>query len=198
MENYCLFITSVSEIAVRGYAWPVARHRSTLDYCLVYTNRGVRDVVLDSWSDANFANEVDRHSTGSYIFRLYGNLISWQSRRQKTVSVSTEEAEITAASEATREAYALRGICLACGMMSEPQCHLHADNSPEDSDSNPGYYGRLKHLDIQQKFVMEAQQQHIVSVKWCGTDTMLADSLTKPSNGKRLEQFYNTVMDSKQ
>jgi hypothetical protein len=174
--------------------------RSTLDYCLVYNNRGVCNAVLDGWSDANFANEVDRHSTGSYVFRLYGNLISWQSRRQKTVSVSTEEAEITAASEATREAYALRGICLACGILPESSSiTLYVDNNPAvTAIQNPGYYGRLKHLDIQQKFVMEAQQQHIVSVKWCGTDTMLADSLTKPSNGKRLEQFYNTVMDSKQ
>jgi hypothetical protein len=148
--------------------------------------------IATGWSDANFANEAD------YVFRLYGNLISWQSRRQRTVSVSTEEAEITAASEATREAYALRGICLACGILSESSnVTLYVDSSPAVTViQNPGYYGRLKHIDIQQKFVMEAQQQHVVAVKWCGTDAMLADSLTKPSSGKKLEQFYNTVMDS--
>jgi hypothetical protein len=115
------------------------------------------------------------------------------------VSVSTEEAEITAASEATREAYALRGICLACGVMSESNSvTLYVDNSPAvTAIQNPGYYGRLKHLDIQQKFVMEAQQQHIVSVKWCGTDVMLADSLTKPTNGKKLTDFSQTVMGFK-
>jgi hypothetical protein len=171
--------------------------RGTLSYGLVYRSGGARNVV-EGWSDANFANELDRHSVGAYVFYLLGNLISWQSRRQKTVSVSTEEAEITAASEATREAYALRGIGVACGILSESDIiPLSVDNSPAvTAIQNPGYYGRLKHLDIQHKFVMEAHQQHIVSVKWCSTVNMLADCLTKPTNGKKLVEFYQSVMSN--
>jgi hypothetical protein len=175
--------------------------RGTLGYKLVYTaadSKHSSSCVVDGWSDANFANEEDRHSTGAYLFCLNGNIISWQSRRQKTVSVSTVEAELTAASEAAREAKALRGILVQCGLMAAgDKIVLWVDNSPAVAAiGNPGYYGRLKHLDVQQKFVMEANKVGDINVKWCSTADMLADCLTKPSSGKQLAKFYYGVMNS--
>ena len=95
---------------------------------------------------------------------------------------------------------ALRGIAISCGFMSQSSSvPLFVDNSPAvTAIHNPGYYGRLKHLDIHQKFVMEAEQRHLVSVQWCNTDSMLADTLTKPSSGKRSAHFYKTVMSHQQ
>jgi hypothetical protein len=148
----------------------------------VYSGNSVQhgSCTVDVWSDAHFANEAARHSPWAYLFRLNGSIISWQSRRQKTVSVSTEEAEITAASEAAREANALRLILQEIGLT----CHsdklvLHVDNSPAvHAISNPGYYCRLKHLDVQQKFVMELYKDKVFSVECCRTADILADRLS--------------------
>lgn len=59
---------------------------------------------LIGYSDADHAGDLDtRRSTSGYIFRLNDNLLSWCSERQKSVSISTMEAEYMAASEAVRE-----------------------------------------------------------------------------------------------
>jgi hypothetical protein len=87
-------------------------------------------------------------------------------------------------------------MCVQCGLPSEKDSIvMHVDNSPAvTAIQNPGYYGRLKHLDIHHKFVIEAHQQHLVDVQWCGADSMLADSLTKPVSGKKLDEFHKSVM----
>jgi hypothetical protein len=169
--------------------------RGTLDYGIVFSkhNKG-RGLV--GFSDANFAGDQDRHSVGGYIFMLNGNPISWASRRQKTVSLSTEEAELNAASEATREAISLKSLCTELGVLSPKQnVMIKIDNRPAlHVINNPGYYGRLKHVDICHKFVMEANQNKVVQVDWCSTDQMYADALTKPLGGPQLDLFRKNVM----
>ena len=60
--------------------------------------------------------------------------------------------------------------------------------------NNPGYYVRLKHVDICHKFVMEANKYKVVQVDWCSTDQMYADALTKPLGGPQLDLFRKNVM----
>ena len=60
------------------------------------------DLSLESYVDADFANCIDgRHSISGYAFLLAGGPISWQSRSQSTVALSTMEAEYMAAATAT-------------------------------------------------------------------------------------------------
>ena len=127
---------------------------------------------------------------------LDGCPISWASRRQKTISVSTEEAELNAASEATREGIALKSLCLELGVIGEKDnVVIKIDNKPAfDAIINPGYYGRLKHVDICHKFVMEANQNGLVKVEWCPTHQMVADLLTKPLGGPQLDFFRISLM----
>ena len=64
------------------------------------------DVSLESYVDADFGNCIDdRHSISGYAFFLAGGPISWQSRSQSTVALSTMEAEYMAAAAATQEAF---------------------------------------------------------------------------------------------
>jgi hypothetical protein len=73
---------------------------------------------------------------------------------------------------------------------------LHVDNSTAvHAINNPGYYGRLMHLDVQHKFVMELYKNKVFGVEWCRTAEMLADCFTKPSSGVHLESFYREVMN---
>ena len=61
------------------------------------------DIPLVGYFDAAYADCHDRHSTGGYIVLFYGSLISWQSKVQEVIALSTTEAEFMAASEAGRE-----------------------------------------------------------------------------------------------
>ena len=71
---------------------------------MVYDGEG-KNVELVGYADADWASDVDtRRSTTGYVFMLGGCTVSWRSRRQPSVALSTTEAEYMATCEATTEA----------------------------------------------------------------------------------------------
>ena len=69
--------------------------------CLTF---GIKNVALEGYTDADMAGDLDsKKSTSGYLFTFSERAISWQSRLQKCVSLSTTEAEYVAATEAGKE-----------------------------------------------------------------------------------------------
>jgi hypothetical protein len=80
--------------------------RGTTNYGLCYQGRPGLDRVVDThvFVDANWTGDLDcRISTSGYVFKLFGGAISWMSKRQAAVIVSTTEAEYMAATHASKE-----------------------------------------------------------------------------------------------
>nr|XP_028945254.1 uncharacterized protein LOC114819785 [Malus domestica] len=76
--------------------------KSTIDYGLLY-KKG-EDCKLVGYCDADYAGDHDtRRSTTGYVFKLGSGTISWCSKRQPTVSLSTTEAEYRVAAIAAQE-----------------------------------------------------------------------------------------------
>ena len=68
--------------------------KTTKDYCLIYTKNKTSKYELVGYSDADYAGSIDdRKSTSGYVFKLNNCIITWNSAKQKTVSLSTTEAE---------------------------------------------------------------------------------------------------------
>ena len=81
--------------------------QGTFDYCLVYhgTNNIDKSLDIQGFVDADWAGDLDsRRSTSGYVFTLFGGAVSWMSKRQPTVALSTTEAEYMAATHASKEA----------------------------------------------------------------------------------------------
>ena len=77
-----------------------------MDYCLVYQRSELR---LVGYSDADWGGDLDqRKSTSSYVFLLNKGAISWCSKKQTCIALSTMEAEFIACSTAVQEAVWLR------------------------------------------------------------------------------------------
>ena len=56
--------------------------------------------------DADWAGDLDqRRSTSGYVFNLFGDAVSWMSKKQSIVALSTTEAEYMAATHASKEAF---------------------------------------------------------------------------------------------
>ena len=77
--------------------------RGTIEYGLVY-ERGSQDDCI-GFSDSDWAGDVeDRKSTSGYMFQICGTAVSWRSKKQSCVALSTAEAEYMALASAAQEA----------------------------------------------------------------------------------------------
>ena len=150
-------------------------------------------VRLVGFCDASFPHSREPYPQIGYIFFLVidgvWNVISWVSRRLKHVCLSTEEAELAAASEAAREAIALKLILVQLGLLqSDYIVVLYIDNSGAvHSAKDGGYYPKLKHVNIEHKFVMQACAEHGLEVAWVSGKENPSDVLTKSLSGAELD-----------
>jgi hypothetical protein len=124
---------------------------------------------------------TDRKSTSGYAFFLNGAPISSASRKQQTVALSTAEAEYVALAAATQEALWLRALLEELGLHQEQPTLLLQDNQSAIAIAkNPEFHARTKHIDIRHHFVRDAVEDKMIHLKFCPTEEMVADALTKP------------------
>ena len=134
------------------------------------------------YQDSDWAGDKDtRRSTSGFNFTLANALVSWRSKLQTSVALSSTEAEYMACCFSTREAVWLRR--LLTDLNSEPTSPtvLHEDNSGCVSlAGNWRADQRTKHIDVQYHFVREQMEAKTVDIRRIATTQMVADSLTKP------------------
>ena len=110
-----------------------------------------------------------------------GGAISWKSRLQPTVAISSSEAEYMALSYAAQEVVALKRLRAEINLdISEHPVVIFEDNQGAIAMSqNPSHYAKTKHIHIRHHFIREQIEIGDVIVKYVSTDYMLADALTK-------------------
>ena len=140
------------------------------------------DGALIGYSDADWAGDLDdRHSTTGNLFIMAGGTISWTSKKQATVSLSTAEAEYIALSTATQEAIWLRRLLADLNTEQSSPNVIMGDNQGSIAiERNPVSHNRTKHIDIRYHFIREALQDDIIDLCFCPSSEMIADVLTKP------------------
>src|SRR6202041_582180 len=133
-------------------------------------------------SDADWGvNMNDRKSISGYIFQMANGLISWQSKKQPTVALSSMEAEYMAESLATRQIIWLRTLPAKLGTPSPGPTTLNVDNQGSINYSNNAInHGCTKHIDIQHHFVCEKLISNEMRLQYCAMDDNLADIFKKP------------------
>ena len=153
----------------------------TLGLC--YTGQPDQQPVIEAYADADFGGDLDtRRSTTGYLFIINGGAVSWQSKLQKTVSTSTQEAEYQASGAAAKEALWLRKLLPDLGLPVDVITIAGDNQACLDLLNNPMVGGeRRKHIDITHHFVRERiHETKELEFKWVPTGEMVADCLTKP------------------
>lgn len=153
--------------------------RGTIEYELVFSGPMTS---LVGYSDSDWGGDSSRRSTSGFVFNVGSGAITWQSKRQRVVALSTCEAELVAMTQATKEAIWLRALLNELGHREAGATVIYGDNQGAIALSrNPhGYHGRSKHVDIQDKFVTQKVSDGTVDVQWTDTSQQVADGLTKP------------------
>ena len=129
---------------------------------------------------------------------LAGGAVSWKSKLQQTVALSTSEAEYMSACAATQEAIFQRQLLEDLGFPQQEATVIHEDNTGAIALSeNPVSHNRSKHIDIRYHFVRERVEMGEVKLVHVASEDQLADLFTKPLERVKLEKFRERVLGYK-
>ncbi len=114
------------------------------------------------------------------MFYIGGGPVSWSSKRQTVVALSTAEAEYIATSHAAQEAIWFRQFLRDLGFVQNSATIIQSDNQGAISLSkNPVDHGRCKHVDIKFHFIRQQILEKNIALVYCPTEHMAADIMTK-------------------
>lgn len=179
-------------ILSRYCANPGSLHLKALDRVFRYI-RGTKSLGLHyscshsgedlvGWTDADYAGVADgRKSTGGYLYTFLGGPVSWASKRQTAVALSSTESEYMAMTEAAKEATWLQRFTAELGIRQKDRpVLLHADNQGAIAlCTNPEFHRRTKHIDVAWHYIREVVIEGRINVDYVSTKDMVADGLTK-------------------
>lgn len=154
--------------------------KGTINFGVLYKKGGVEG--LKAYSDSDYASDVeDRKSTSGYVFILSSGAVSWSSKKQPIVTLSTTEAEFIAAALCACQAVWIRRILQELEHNQDGSTTIHCDSSSAIKlCKNPVLHGRCKHIDVRFHFIRELTSKGVVEVTHCQTQNQVADIMTKP------------------
>ena len=176
--------------------WVMLRHvlrylKGTMNNGLVY-RKSSHGLSLTGFSDSDWAScSEDRRSTTGYYFSLNpaGPPISWKSRKQPTVALSSCEAEYMAFTECVQEASFLQMLLSEMIPISKTTS-IHGDNQGAIAlVKNPIISNRSKHIDIKHHFIREKFASKSIDLCYVNTNDNVADLFTKPVTKDKLVRF---------
>ena len=149
---------------------------------------------MQGYSDANKNSQQHRHEISHYVFCIDGGAISWNSRKQALVSLSTTESEYVAMMHTTKEALWIRMFLgeILCPLTK--LILLYCDNQSAIAVvKNDQYHACTKHIDICYHFICKLVAHNIVEIRYCPTNQMITDIFIKALPVKNFEALQELL-----
>jgi len=141
------------------------------------------DNIISGYADSDWASQADSKSVSGYVFMMNGAAISWKSKKQTIIALSTAEAEYVSACTAAKEAVWLRNFAVEL-IGSHTAITLYEDNqSCIALAKDPKDHDRTKHIKLRYHYLRQVVNDNEVKLEWIPTSEMVADALTKPLAG---------------
>jgi hypothetical protein len=133
------------------------------------------------YSDSDWGTDIEtRKSTTGYVFIMSGGAVSWKSKLQPTVALSSADAEYMALSASAQESHYLRMLCSDLHIPCEVPTVMLADNqSAIVMANNPTMTAANKHINIRHHFIRDHIKNGDITLKYVSTLDNAADLLTK-------------------
>lgn len=180
--------------------WNAARRilkylKGTMDLSLHFESTS--GDVLVGYVDADWASDKkDSKSYSGYCFKLANGTIAWNSKKQSIVAQSSAESEYTALSEATNESIYLQQLIEEIDFgkyVQRPTVIFNDNTSAIKLTENPMFHKRTKHIAIRVHNVRQQVEEGNVTVRHLGTESMIADILTKALGRTKHEKFTSEL-----
>jgi len=151
--------------------------RGTIDRKLVFSNSQAN--ILRVYCDSDWASEQDeRKSCTGFVATLSGGAVSWCSKRQPIVALSSTEAEYIALSSAVGDAIWIKQLMQELG--TPPKVIILCDNqSAIKLAKSDAFRPRTKHIDVRYHYIRNYVTDGSIKIEHVSTNLMAADSLTK-------------------
>ncbi|KAJ4820349.1 polyprotein [Rhynchospora pubera] len=177
-----------------GAAKRILRYVSgTMDYGLWY--EAMDSPMLIGYSDSDWAGNLDdRKSTSGQVFFYGNNAISWSSKKQATVALSTAEAEYSAVTSAACQAVWIRSLLEELNCEQIGATTLYCDNQSAIAiANNPVHHNRTKHIDTRLHFIRDLVEKKVIELQYVNTNQQIADVLTKSLTREKFTWYRNMM-----
>ena len=165
--------------------WILRYLRGTSRLCLCF---GSGEPVLDGYTDADMAGDCDsRKSTSGFLMTFAGGAVSWQSRLQKCVALSTTEAEYIAVTEACKEALWMKKFLQELGLQQERYIVYCDSQSAIHLSKNSTFHSRSKHIDVRYHWIRDVLEMKELHLEKVHTSENGSDMFTKTLPKEKLE-----------
>ena len=166
--------------------WKAVKHlfrylRGTMDLVFTYSPCPHSSELFRTYSDADHAGKLhSRKSTGGFVVMVGTGAVSWSSKLQSMVGLSSTEAEYVAGNEAGKEVMWMRNLLTEIGYTLPGPSTLFMDNNSAISvTKNPTHHSKMKHVDLRLHWLRDVVESGYLFPIHLSTHEMLADLLTK-------------------
>ena len=167
--------------------------KGTIGQGLMYSRSGGSEIEI--YSDVDWASSViDRRSLSAYCVYLGGNLVSWRSKKQKDIALSSAEVELGALVKGIQEAMWIRGVLGELKSFSQNEIKVYYDNlSAIAMTKNPIQHEKTKHSAIKRGWIMEQIEKKIIQLVFVWSEDQTANILTKGLPGPRFKKLTDKL-----
>jgi hypothetical protein len=160
-------------------------------------SQGIQKIdQVAGYSDSDWAGCVEtRLSHSGHVFMLNGGPITWMSKKQHSIALSSTEAELVALHHAAAEAIYLRELLSEMDVPQEAPTRLYEDNMAcVHLAAHEASLNKTKHIAVKYFFTRQLVKDEVVDVIKCGTDDQLADIFTKILDKTKFQYFRRQLM----
>ncbi|KAK8931081.1 hypothetical protein KSP39_PZI016518 [Platanthera zijinensis] len=171
--------------------WILRYLQGTTDLSLRF---GGSEPELLGYTDADMAGDLDsRKSTSGYLMLFVGGVVSWASRLQKCVALSTTEAEFIAVTEAGKELLWMKRFVRELGFTQDRYMLMCDNQSAIHLGKNSMFHSRSKHIDTRYHWIRDVVEKKELELLKVHTDDNGADMLTKVVTRGKFETCVRIV-----
>ncbi|WJZ80908.1 hypothetical protein VitviT2T_000776 [Vitis vinifera] len=147
---------------------------------------------ITGYADVDWAGNIsDKKSTSDYFTFVGGNLVTWRSKKQKVVALSSAKVKFRGMAKGLCELLWLRRLLTEIGFPPSREMNLFCDNKAAiDIAHNPVQHDRTKHVKVNRHFIKQNLEAKIIRFSLVKSQDQLADILTKAVCSKL---FHNSL-----
>ena len=151
-------------------------------------------MLVEGFCDADWASNKHRHSISGYSFHFGCGAVSWSSKKQHIIALSSTEAEYIAQTHAAKEALWLRSFVEEVRGGSQSPITINCDNQGAIALAKDNkFHSRTKHIDLRFHFIREAVQDEKITVSYVPTEENPSDIFTKALAKPKFLRFVDML-----